>query len=230
MALPPKFKGHRLTFTDPSIAARSNEALHTLEFYLDYVCPFSAKLFHNLQTNVIPHIKATPTLAPRLQFIFRQQIQPWHPSSTLTHEAAVAVERLAGGDAAVFWAFSHALLFNQPAFFDESVAAETRNQTYRRLARFAAQQVQRGAAAEAAAAYEEAVYELLRIKEGPVGGAQGANSGNAVTGDVTALVKAARASGVHVTPTVVFNGVAVGEISSGWSFEQWKEWLEKNIV
>ena len=40
MALPPKFKGHRLTFPDTSTT--SNEPLHTLEFYLDYVCPFSS--------------------------------------------------------------------------------------------------------------------------------------------------------------------------------------------
>jgi len=46
MALPPKFKGHRLIFfqDDPSAPAptESPEPLHTLEFYLDFVCPFSA--------------------------------------------------------------------------------------------------------------------------------------------------------------------------------------------
>ena len=42
MALPPRFKGHRLTVTDASSASASKEPLHTLEFYLDYVCPFSA--------------------------------------------------------------------------------------------------------------------------------------------------------------------------------------------
>jgi hypothetical protein len=35
--------------------------------------------------------------------------------------------------------------------------------------------------------------------------------------------------GVHVSPTVVFDGVVVGEISSGWSGEQWEEWLGKNV-
>lgn len=42
MALPPKFKGHRLTFTDATTASLSTDPPHTLEFYLDYVCPFSA--------------------------------------------------------------------------------------------------------------------------------------------------------------------------------------------
>jgi hypothetical protein len=178
---------------------------------------------------VIPHIRASPSLAPKLQLLLRQQIQPWHPSSTLVHETALAVERLTGGDAATFWRFSHALFFNQPAFFDDSVAAETRNQTYRRLARFAAAQLKDGDG-EGKGVDEEAVYELLKVKEGPVGGQEGGNGGNAITGDVKLIVKLARASGVHVTPTVVFDGVVAGEISSGWTFEQWKDWLEKNIV
>jgi protein-disulfide isomerase len=54
--------------------------------------------------------------------------------------------------------------------------------------------------------------------------------GNAVTGDVKTIVKMARLTGVHVTPTVVFDGVVAGEISSGWTGEQWEEWLGKNVV
>ena len=43
MALPPSLKGHRLIFTDSNTTdTRSDVALHTLELYLDYVCPFSA--------------------------------------------------------------------------------------------------------------------------------------------------------------------------------------------
>jgi len=46
MALPPKFKGHRLIFfsDDPGAPAptESTEPLHTVELYLDFVCPFSA--------------------------------------------------------------------------------------------------------------------------------------------------------------------------------------------
>jgi len=36
--------------------------------------------------------------------------------------------------------------------------------------------------------------------------------------------------GVHVTPTVIFNGVVENSISSSFTKEQWEEWLEKNIV
>lgn len=70
----------------------------------------------------------------RLQVIFRQQIQPWHPSSTLTHEAGAAVLRLAPEK---FWEFSAALFKHQTEFFDVSVVNETRNKTYERLAKIA---------------------------------------------------------------------------------------------
>ncbi|KAK4196930.1 hypothetical protein QBC40DRAFT_286358 [Triangularia verruculosa] len=46
MALPPKFKAHRLTFDDPSsLSTTAFEPKHTIEIFLDYVCPFSASLF-----------------------------------------------------------------------------------------------------------------------------------------------------------------------------------------
>ncbi|GAB1310564.1 Protein disulfide oxidoreductase domain protein [Madurella fahalii] len=213
MALPPKFKGHRLLFTDASSSSPSNEPLHTLDIYLDYVCPFSAKIFRTLTQHVIPHIRSSPTLAPRVQLIFRQQIQPWHPSSTLVHEAALAVQRLAPQK---FWDFSTALFEQQAAYFDEAVLDEPRNQTYKRLAELA----QTSAGLDAGE-----VYKLLEIK-----GGDARNQGNAVTADVKVITKMARLVGVHVTPTVVFNGVVAGEISSGMTAEQWVEWLGKNIV
>ena len=48
MAVPPKFIGHRLVLANPaSPSASSVDApLHTLELYLDYVCPFSASSRH----------------------------------------------------------------------------------------------------------------------------------------------------------------------------------------
>lgn len=62
-----------------------------------------------------------------MQFIFRQQIQPWHPSSTLVHEAGVAVLRLAPSK---FWDFSAKLFEQQKEYFDVNVVNEPRNDTY----------------------------------------------------------------------------------------------------
>lgn len=147
--------------------------------------------------------------------IFRQQIQPWHPSSTLVHEAGLAVLRLSPNK---FYDFSAALFEQQKDFFDVNVVNETRNATYKRLAKIAGQ----------VGVDEEKVYGLLEISDKP--GEDGSlNTGNGVTNDVKLQVKANRLVGVHVSPTVVFDGVVNGEISSGWTSEQWEEWLGKNV-
>ena len=52
------------------------------------------------------------------------------------------------------------------------------------------------------------------------------NSGNEVTDDLKVLVKMARLVGVHVSPTVIVDGVVENSISSGWTTEQWMEYLE----
>jgi len=35
---------------------------------------------------------------------------------------------------------------------------------------------------------------------------------------------------VHVSPTVIFDGIVDNSISSGWDVVQWEEWLVKNVV
>jgi hypothetical protein len=179
----------------------------------------TTELFKTLTSTVIPHIRATPHLASNLQLIIRQQIQPWHPSSTLTHEAALAVQRLTSSSPEKFWAFSSALFADQLSYFDLGVINETRNETYRRLAKLAATSV---------GVDEDEVYGLLEVK--PAEDPSVKNAGNAVTADVKTIVKMARLTGVHVSPTVLFDGVVAGEISSGWTGEQWAEWLGKNVV
>lgn len=211
MAVPPKFAGHKLEFA-PSVP----RAAHTLEFYADYCCPFSAKMFATLVETVAPAVRANPAWARSLVVVFRQQVQPWHPSSTLMHEAALAVLRLSP---AAFWSFSAALFDCQADFFDVSVVDEPRNQTYRRLARLAA---------KTAAVEEKDVYALLEVPSKPA--EDGAlNVGNAVTDDLKLLTKMNRLVGIHVTPTVVFDGV-VHDIGSAWTGDQWNEWLTKNVV
>jgi hypothetical protein len=48
--------------------------------------------------------------------------------------------------------------------------------------------------------------------------------------EMKVLVKMNRMQGVHVTPTVVFDGVVDNSISSSFTSEQWAEWLEKNVA
>ncbi|CZT46923.1 uncharacterized protein RSE6_07436 [Rhynchosporium secalis] len=206
MALAPRFAGQKFT-------ASNAPTLHTVELYLDYVCPYSAKLFNTVYTSVFPLIKQK--YASKVQILFRQQIQPWHPSSTLVHEAGVAVLKL---QPAKFFEFSKALFDDSKSFYDVNVVNETRNKTYERLAKIGGK----------VGVDEKEMYKLLHISDKP--GEDGSlNIGNGVTNDLKVLVKMNRMQGVHVTPTVVFNGVVENGISSSFSAEQWEEWLEKNV-
>ena len=127
----------------------------------------------------------------KLQIIFRQQIQPWHPSSTLVHEAGAAVLKTDGDK---FWAFSKALFAKQTDFFDVNVVHEDRNKTYERLAKIAG-----GAGLD-----EKKIYSLLEVSDKPSKDGS-MNIGNGVTDDIKVMVKVNRLTGVHVTPTVLFN-------------------------
>jgi protein-disulfide isomerase len=181
---------------------------------LDYVCPFSQKMFKTIYTTPLRKT-LLEKYGDRVVTIFRQQIQPWHPSSTLVHEAGYAVQKV---DSSKFYDFSEKLFDQQKDFFDVSLVNETRNATYKRLAKIAG----------SVGVDEQEVYGLLQISDKP--GEDGSlNTGNGVTNNVKVQVKANRLTGVHVTPTVVFNGVVNNEISSGWTVEQWEEWLEKNV-
>ncbi|EXJ67351.1 uncharacterized protein A1O5_09364 [Cladophialophora psammophila CBS 110553] len=208
MALPPKCSGQLLA------SASSNQAKHTIELYLDYVCPFSAKMFKTFYNSVAPVIETKYT-NPGVRVIFRQQIQPWHPSSTLVHEAGVAVLKTAPSS---FWAFSEKLFEQQEDYFDVNVVNEGRNDTYKRLAKLAG---------SVDGVDEKTILDLLLVPDKPDQDG-GLNIGNKVTDDVKFMVKANRVTGVHVTPTVLFNGVEERTFSSGWTLEQWEEWLQKN--
>jgi len=207
MALAPKFAGQKFTATNAP-------TLHTLELYLDYVCPFSAKMFNTVYTSVIPLIRQK--YASKVQIIFRQQIQPWHPSSTLVHEAGVAVLKV---QPTKFYDFSKALFDDAKSFYDANVVNEPRNKTYERLAKIGGQ----------VGVDEKKILDLLWISDKPDKDG-GLNVGNGVTNDLKVLVKMNRLTGVHVTPTVLFDGVVENSISSSFTGEQWEEWLEKNVA
>ncbi|KAL8722005.1 MAG: hypothetical protein Q9225_001441 [Loekoesia sp. 1 TL-2023] len=134
---------------------------------------FSAKMFLTLSTSILPSL--SQKYPQKVQFIFRQQIQPWHPSSTLCHEAAAAVLRLAPGK---FWDYSKTLFDHQKEFFDVNVVKETRNETYKRLAKLAG----------SVGVEEGKVYGLLEVGDKP-GEDGGLNIGNGVTNDVKVMVK-----------------------------------------
>ena len=130
-------------------------------------------MFKTLHTSVFGVVEKK--YAGKVQFILRQQIQPWHPSSTLVHEAATAVLRIAP---AKFYDFSHTLFKHQNEYFDVNAANEGRNTTYKRLAELAS----------SVDLDEGKIYSMLEISDKP--GPDGSlNIGNEVTNDVKLMVK-----------------------------------------
>ena len=111
------------------------------------------------------------------------------------------------------------LFDDSKSFYDVNVVNETRNQTYERLAAIGAK----------VGINEKEMFNLLKISDKPAEDGS-LNTGNEVTNEMKVLVKMNRMQGVHVTPTVVFDGVVENGISSSFTAEQWEEWLEKNVA
>lgn len=99
-----------------------------------------------------------------------------------------------------------ALFDKQAEYFDVNVVNETRNNTYSRLSKLAG----------SVGVDEKKIYSLLEISDKP--GPDGSlNSGNKVTNDIKLLTKANRLTGVHVTPTVLFN-VREGSVTNCYEY------------
>lgn len=135
MALPPSLKA--LCIGEPS-------APNTLELYLDYLCPFSAKQLKGVNSDLLPLI--LPSDSPfhnSVKIVIRPYPQPWHSSSTLLHESALAVANLAklskpellvDPKTNAFWIYSLALMQDQEAYFDGPARTKNADQIRAELA------------------------------------------------------------------------------------------------
>ncbi|OJA17710.1 hypothetical protein AZE42_07450 [Rhizopogon vesiculosus] len=196
----------------PMIIAGAYDAPHTLDIFLDYVCPFSAKLSFAIDDVLKPLVDVGGQYYGKVKVIMRLQVQPWHATSTYTHEAGLAVARAAPEK---FWPFSIALFKQQDEFFDIPSSTMTPLQIREKLGNIAAQLITK----------EQVITfkELLTLKPTP-------NGGNAVTDDLKYTVKFSRQNGVHVSPTVLWDGLVANQISSSWGEKEWTEFLAKNVV
>lgn len=137
---------------------------------------FSAKMWNTLKSSVFPSL---PEKYPsKVRFILRQQIQPWHPSSTLVHEAAAAVLQIAP---AKFVDFSTTLFEHQKEYFDVNVVDEKRNDTYARLSDLAG----------SVGVDSSKILSLLKVSNKPTEDGS-LNTGNEVTNDIKIMVKVRR--------------------------------------
>ncbi len=122
--LPPKFK---LSHVYKAVNTISNGTTNrnTLELFLDYNCPFSAKLFRKINDEVIPVLK-NRSILDKFDIAVINVIQPWHYiNSGPQHEVALAV---ANEYPDQFWKFSRVLFDNIEDYYDTETYELSRKQ------------------------------------------------------------------------------------------------------
>jgi hypothetical protein len=214
------------------------EPLLTLECFVDYCCPFSARIFKRLTEDVIPHYNKTSE-GPKIKLIFQQIPQPWHPQSATMHESYVtfpsplplfnkrsqtfltrfffllscsvcAVRHLYGIKFTNEW--QTLLMAHREEFVDALCQDESRNQISSRLAKLAA---------TIEGIEEEAVMDRMSVNVTE----NAKNSGSASIRVLKFYVKQHRQLGIHVSPTTRINNMIV-ETSSGWTLSEWNCFLD----
>ncbi|KZO94859.1 hypothetical protein CALVIDRAFT_538640 [Calocera viscosa TUFC12733] len=187
-------------------------APHALEFYIDYVCPFSAKLVHNaLVPAILPLISKGGKYEGKIRVILRLQPQPWHASSMLLHEAALAAARVAPEK---FLDVSVQFFKHQTEFFDIPASKLSPTQIRAALVSLTAEVIGQDKAGQMA--------DLLVHKTTP-------NGGTAVTDDLKYNIKMGRQNGIHVTPSATWDGLFQASVSSSWAEKEWTEFFEQNV-
>lgn len=191
--------------------SQSLTAPHIVNLYLDYNCPFSAKLFLKLHGKVIPELQKK--YPGKFQFVFVNVIQPWHTNSILLNEFSLAYAKLlreyqAEGDIdsiSNFWDLSKVLFENKEQFYETSNINLTKNQIYEQIYDVVAE-----AKFDFKIPKEEILAQLV-IKQSK----EPNNDGNGATVDVKYFTRYLRGVGVHITPTVSIDGIVDDSISSG---------------
>jgi protein-disulfide isomerase len=150
----------------------------------------------------------------RVQLIFRHIVQSWHAQAPIVHEAALAVSAL---DKSKFLPFSQVLFEHQERWFDINAFDKTRNQMNRELAQLAETSV---------ALDQNSVYDLLKYAA-PDDTSK--NYGNGVTNDLKWHIKTYRHNHIHVSPTLLVNGLIDDRVSSSWSPDQFKDLILSHL-
>lgn len=106
------------------------------------------------------------------------------------------------------------------SYFDEAVVDKTRTEQYKSLSALAA--------TTSPSLTHDKVLSLLQIA--PVStAAEATNHGNKITNELKYHIKLGRQTGIHVSPTVLWDGIVENSISSGWTLEQWKEFFGSKL-
>lgn len=184
-----------------------------VNLYLDYNCPYSAKMFFTL-SKAIPEVEKK--FPDKFQFVFVNVVQPWHPQSVLLNEYSFAVARLLREQYPeksnlLFWQVSNVLFANKEKFFDSVTANLGRNDFYAHINDVVFSELE-------LPVLKTEVLDALVIKETELEAAD--NGGNSTIADLKYFARYLRGVGVHFTPTVSVNGIVADLVSSSTSIEE----------
>jgi len=173
----------------------------------------SGKIAATIDKVLKPLVESGGRYEGKIKIIFRNQVQPWHHSSTLTHEAGLAAARVTPEK---FWPYSLLLFQRQGEYYDIPTATLTAIQIRENLASLYAQLgVTKGEV--------DAFKDLLTHKSTPNGGVD-------VTDALKYTIKISRQNGIHVSPSVLWDGLYKSEIESSWKETEWNEFLARNVT
>lgn len=201
MAVAPKF----INFNQLATSASNSSlvAVNNVDMFVDFVCPYSKKLYLKWEKEVIPAI--AEKYPGKFLFNLKLVPQPWHHSSQFAAESLLAVNKLKPAESLKY---AKVLFEHQTDFFETAVVNLTRNQIYERLSKLAAETID---------VDPKEVYDLLYIRQKKDSELEYYNLENKVTMDLKYFVKVHRQLSVHVTPTIVINGVFAKQIESSTS-------------
>ncbi|THH30471.1 hypothetical protein EUX98_g3718 [Antrodiella citrinella] len=206
MALQPDLK--------PFIVAGAHDAPHTLDIFMDFICPYSAKMGTAIETVLKPAFAPGGKFGGKVKVILRQQLQPWHGSGLFLHEAALAVARVAPDH---LWAYCLLLWKHQLEYMDEEASVLTPLQVREKLIGLAAEVIGKEKASE--------VKKLLEFRPHRM-----RNGGVSTSEEIRYVVRFGRQNGIHVSPTVMWDGLITEEPQSSWGEQQWMEFLTRKVI
>lgn len=213
------------------------------EIFVDFACPYSRKLFAAL----LPVVRGdSSAYAHDVSFVFHNVIQPWHHQSLWLHESAYVVRMLYPECEFAYWT---ALFADAPRFYDREVYNLSRREFYDEISEFAAGVVAEalsGRGGDGATTADPSVTSVRNRmlqylipprqdgghypEEARYLGSSPDDDENAIFPFTRQTVKFQRKRGVHVTPTVFFNGIEQPDISSKWTSDDWKRFLNRALL
>ncbi|KAA0150048.1 hypothetical protein FNF27_07847 [Cafeteria roenbergensis] len=180
----------------------------TIALYMDPFCPFCSREWQRLSKEVLPWLKAER--AGAVDFTMYLLPQPWHPQSGMLCEGALAVQEQSEKAAVDFL----------DAVWDPTTRSQWGDDVTYTMSRSDVYDAMGEKIVSGLAGIDKAVWRkrLEPLADGGVG----------VTKTLKKYIKHARMTGVHVSPTCITNGLQDDSVSSSWTLDQWKTYINEN--